>query len=210
MTQPRASARRDEITRAAAAEFDEVGYAAASLSSIAARLGKTKGAMSYHFSSKGLLAREVVETQYRQWEDVLTGIRRDGHAGLDAIIVLAFAVARRFRDDVLVRAGMRLQYDVGTRGVELPTPYVSWMEMTHALLAEAQGRGELVASVDLDMATEVLVEAFVGLQQVAQRLTQAQDILQRVEHYWMLLLAGLGVPDASQRLTRLAELAEAY
>ncbi|MFC4243667.1 ScbR family autoregulator-binding transcription factor [Gryllotalpicola reticulitermitis] len=210
MTQPRASARRDEITRAAAAEFDEVGYAAASLSSIAARLGKTKGAMSYHFSSKASLAREVVEAQYRQWEDVLSGIRTDGYSGLDAMILLAFAVAQRFRDDVLVRAGIRLQHDAGLHGVDLPTPFVSWMSVTRDLLAEANANGELQPVLDLEGAAEVLVEAFTGVQQVAHRLTRAQDIHGRVQRYWTLMLPGLGVTDPVERVARLAQQSEAY
>lgn len=210
MTQPRATARRDEITRAAAAEFDEVGYAAASLSSIAARLGKTKGAMSYHFSSKGSLAREVVEAQYRQWEGVLGGIRADGHRGVDAMILLSFAVAGRFRDDVLVRAGIRLQHDAGLHGVELPTPFVSWFDITRQLLAEAEERGELKSVLDVDGAAEVLVEAFTGVQQVAHRLTKAKDIDARVRRYWTLLLPGLGVPDSAALVERLAAQSTAY
>lgn len=210
MTQPRATARRDEITRAAAAEFDEVGYAAASLSSIAARLGKTKGAMSYHFSSKASLAREVVETQYRQWEGVLGGIRGDGHRGVDAMILLAFAVAARFRDDVLVRAGIRLQHDAGLHGVDLPTPFVSWIDMTRELLTEAQAAGELDSVLDADAAAEVLVEAFTGVQQVAHRLTKAADIDLRVRRYWTLVLPGLGVTDGAERVARLAAQAESY
>lgn len=210
MTQPRATARRDEITRAAAAEFDEVGYAAASLSSIAARLGKTKGAMSYHFSSKGSLAREVVESQYRHWEDVLARIRADGNTGIDAMILLSFAVAGRFRDDVLVRAGIRLQHDAGLHGVELPTPFVSWMEITHTLLEEAQQNGELNSVLDVDAASEVLVEAFTGVQQVAHRLTTAQDIEVRVRRYWILVLPGLGVADGRERVDGLAAAATAY
>ena len=210
MTQPRATARRDEITRAAAAEFDEVGYAAASLSSIAARLGKTKGAMSYHFSSKASLAREVVESQYSQWQTVLGSIRADGHGGLDAMILLAFAVAGRFRDDVLVRAGIRLQHDAGLHGVELPTPFVSWMEITRTLLTEAAANGELESVLDIDATAEVLVEAFTGVQQVAHRLTKAADIELRVRRYWTLMLPGLGVSDGAQLVERLAQASAAY
>jgi len=210
MTQPRASARRDEITRAAAAEFDEVGYAAASLSSIAARLGKTKGAMSYHFSSKASLAREVVEAQYRQWEDVLIDIRADGHAGLNAMMILSFVVAARFRDDVLTRAGIHLQHDAGAYGVEMPTPFVSWMTITQDLLEEAESRGEIDAVLAPEPAAEVLVEAFTGVQQVSRRLARSQDIEPRVRKYWTLMLPGLGVEDGAALVARIGELATAY
>ncbi|WP_022881151.1 ScbR family autoregulator-binding transcription factor [Gryllotalpicola ginsengisoli] len=210
MTQERAVGTRDEIVRAAAAEFDEHGYAGASLSGIASRLGKTKGAMSYHFSSKGALAREVVESQYAQWEDVLTRIRGDGNRGLDAMVLLSFAVAKRFRDDVLVRAGIRLQHDAGLHGVDLPTPFVSWISMTRALLAEAVAMKQVTPPLNAEQSAEVLVEAFTGVQQVAHRLTSARDIDDRVRRYWLLFLPGLGVDDPAGVVERLAAAAAAY
>ncbi len=210
MAQERAATTRDEIARAAAAEFDEFGYAAASLSGIAARLGKTKGAMSYHFSSKASIAREVVESQYRQWGEVVRRIRADDYTGLEAMILISFVVAGRFRDDVLVRAGIRLQHDAGLHAVELPTPFVGWMDTTRPLLAEAQAMGELPAELDIDAAAEVLVAAFTGVQQVAHRLTRAQDIDMRVRHYWLLLLPGMGVADGEAIVSRLAAASQTY
>lgn len=203
MTNARAAERREEIVRAAAAEFDEVGYAAASLSSIAARLGRTKGAMSYHFSSKAALAREVVVLQYQQWDAILERVRCDGYAGLDAVILLSFIVGGRFRDNVLVRAGIRLQHDAGLRGVPLPTPFVGWNDMVRALLQEADGALRLPPGLDAEGAAEVLVEAFTGLQQVAHRLTRAKDIDARVQRYWLLMLPGLGLHGAEALVTRL-------
>ena len=210
MTQQRATARRDEIIRAAAAEFDEVGYAAASLSSIAARLGRTKGAMSYHFSSKASLAQEVAEYHFRQWDTVLAGIRADGYVGLETMIVVSFVVAVGYRDDLLVRAGIRLQHDAGLREVKLPPPYVWWTAMTRSLLAEGQGAGQIGADVDLDAAAEVLVEAFTGVQLVAHSMTHAQDIFERVERYWLLLLPGIGVADGPALVSRLGAASADY
>jgi AcrR family transcriptional regulator len=201
--QERATARRDEIIRAAAAEFDEVGYAAASLSSIAARLNRTKGAMSYHFSSKGSLAQEVASYHFKQWEGVLSSIRAEGFSGLELTIVLSFVVAARFRDDVLIRAGMRLQHDAGLRDVELPPPFTWWTVMTRDLLVEGRELGQLPAEGDLDAAAEVLVEAFIGVQEISHRLTGAQDIDHRVTNYWILMLPGLGVPDGAALVARL-------
>ncbi len=195
---------------AAAAEFDEVGYAGASLSSIAARLGRTKGAMSYHFSSKASLAREVVVTQYRQWEVVLERLRDDGHSGLDATVMLSFIVAGRFRDDVLVRAGIRLQHDAGLHDGDLPTPFLGWMRIVGTLLTESEPPVALPPGLDAQSAAEVLVEAFTGLQQVAHRLSRARDIDARVEHYWLLVLPAFGVEDAQHRVERLRAASAAY
>jgi AcrR family transcriptional regulator len=210
MTQLRATARREEIVRAAAAEFDEVGYAAASLANIAARLGRTKGAMSYHFSSKASLAHEVAAYHFGQWEQVLTAIRADGSIGIDVMVLVSFSIAARFRDDVLVRAGIRLQHDAGLHDVELPRPFVWWTKMTHDLLIEGKDAGQLAADLDVDAAAEVLVEAFTGVQQVAHRMTGARDIHERIERYWLLFFPGLGVSDGPALVARLGAASVAY
>ncbi|GAB3609257.1 hypothetical protein GCM10027414_13820 [Humibacter ginsengiterrae] len=210
MTQARGAARREEIVLAAAEEFDELGYAASSLSSIAARLDRTKGAMSYHFSAKEQLARELVVRHNGQWDEVLDRIRADGLIGLEAMVLLSFIVATRFRDDVLVRAAVRLQHDAGLRDVDLPTPFVGWTKITLDLLTEAGASVTLPSGLDLPGAAEVLVEAFTGLQQVAHRLTGARDIHARVERYWLLVLPGLGVADPKQLVTRLRAESQRY
>ncbi|MGN6125321.1 MAG: ScbR family autoregulator-binding transcription factor [Humibacter sp.] len=210
MTQARAVARRDEIVRAAAAEFDEMGYAGASLSNIGARLGRTKGAMSYHFSSKASLAQEIAAHPHEQWDAVVSNIRDAGYSGIDAVVMLSFIVSRRFRDDVLIRAGIRLQHDAGLHGVDLPVPFVGWMEIVRAQLADNESSVKLPAGIDIDSAAEVLVEAFTGLQQVAHRLTKARDIHQRVSHFWLIMLPALGIEDAPERVVRLRTESDAY
>jgi AcrR family transcriptional regulator len=210
MTQERADHTRNEIVRAAAAEFDELGYAGSSLAHIAARLGKTKGSMSYHFASKVDLARDVVESQYAEWGTVLERIRADGHRGLDATLLLAFAVAHRFRDDVLVRAGIRLQHDAGLRIDAMPVPFIGWINMTRDLLAEAAELGQIHPELSIDDCAEVLVEAFTGMQQVAHRMTGARDIHERVRRYWLLVLPGLGVHDGAALVDRLGAESDRY
>jgi AcrR family transcriptional regulator len=54
------SARRAQIVDAAIGTVAEVGYANASLSRIAARLGISKGVISYHFAGKEDLIAEIV------------------------------------------------------------------------------------------------------------------------------------------------------
>jgi AcrR family transcriptional regulator len=54
------SARRAQIVEAAIATVADVGYANASLSRIALRLGISKGVISYHFAGKDDLIAEIV------------------------------------------------------------------------------------------------------------------------------------------------------
>ncbi|WP_243062292.1 ScbR family autoregulator-binding transcription factor [Humibacter sp. RRB41] len=210
MTQARAVARRDEILRAGAAEFDEVGYAGASLSSIAARLNRTKGALGYHFSSKSSLAYEVATSQFSHWDAIAAQIRADGFSGLDAVVIMSFVVAGRFRDDVLVRASIRLQHDAGLHDVNLPTPFLGWMQLVRALLADSEAPVTFPPGLDVDSASEVLVEAFTGLQQVAHRLTRARDIHERVARYWLLILPSFGVSGSEAMVAELGTASGAY
>ena len=55
-------ARREQILRAAIELLAEGGYAAASLAAIAARIGSSKGVISYHFDGKDELLAQVVQT----------------------------------------------------------------------------------------------------------------------------------------------------
>jgi AcrR family transcriptional regulator len=62
------SARRAQIVEAAIETLAEVGYANASLARIAARLGISKGVISYHFAGKDDLIAEIVsQVLLRAW-----------------------------------------------------------------------------------------------------------------------------------------------
>ena len=62
------SARRAQIVEAAIETLAEVGYAHASLARIAARLGISKGVISYHFAGKDDLIAEIVsQVLQRAW-----------------------------------------------------------------------------------------------------------------------------------------------
>ena len=60
------SARRAQIVEAAIETIAELGYANASLSRIALRLGISKGVISYHFAGKDDLIAEIVSQVLRQ------------------------------------------------------------------------------------------------------------------------------------------------
>jgi len=66
--QERAERTRAAILDAAAAVFDDRGYAGATLSDIIAVANVTKGAMYFHFSSKEKIAHAIVAEQFEVWE----------------------------------------------------------------------------------------------------------------------------------------------
>jgi AcrR family transcriptional regulator len=65
------NARRAQIVEAAIETLAEVGYAHTSLTRIAARLGISKGVISYHFAGKDDLIAEIVsQVLQRAWADI--------------------------------------------------------------------------------------------------------------------------------------------
>lgn len=67
---------RDVLLRTTARLFQEKGYAAVSLRSIAAEVGVTTGSLYYHFSDKEEIVREILDTGHKRvHEDVAQAIQ---------------------------------------------------------------------------------------------------------------------------------------
>src|SRR5699024_8593303 len=68
---------RTELLYAAALEIAERGYSGASFSSVAARLGLTKGAFAYHFPTKQALAVALMEEFDETFSNAVAHARED-------------------------------------------------------------------------------------------------------------------------------------
>lgn len=96
-------ARREQILRAAIELLAAGGYSAASLSAIAARIGASKGVISYHFDGKDELLAQVVASVLGEAGafmsarvEAVTGAR----AKLRAYVQANMAYVSRHRDEV--------------------------------------------------------------------------------------------------------------
>ncbi len=103
---------RDRILEAAAAEMMQHGYAASSLTSIAQRMGLTKGALTRQFPTKEDLARAVVD----DLETVVVSQRESSleaypGSGIRAAVHFLLTIGRRSREDPLVTAAAVLLTD---------------------------------------------------------------------------------------------------
>ena len=207
---------RSEITRAAiirgAAEaFDRFGYGGTSLSDVIALAGVTKGALYFHFSSKQELAQAVIQRQHA-WSVGPAQEQLDGDApGLEAVIHLSQRLASQLVHDPVVRAGVRLTLETGTFDTAMPDPYQEWIDATTGLLHRAVEAGDLRQGVQPATLARFVVGAFTGVQVLSQVLTGREDLRERVEEMWALLLPGL-VPEPRlphfQRLARTGLAAE--
>ncbi|KOU53786.1 TetR/AcrR family transcriptional regulator [Streptomyces sp. WM6378] len=108
--QERAARTRQALVHAAAREFDDNGYAAASLTGIGKAAGTSTGAVTFHFTSKAALADEVHAQGVAVTRHALQQV--DHQAGpLRSAIAMACAVVRCLENDVAVRAAARLDRD---------------------------------------------------------------------------------------------------
>ncbi|MFJ6617052.1 ScbR family autoregulator-binding transcription factor [Kitasatospora sp. NPDC091335] len=164
--QERAGRTRRAVLLAAAETFARVGFEAASLVDISRRAGVSKGALYFHFVSKQALADGVRCAAGRQvGSAALRALRAEGPA-LQGLIDFSHELAGMLREDVVVRAGVRLGRPGPPRrggardGAPGPVgPDVAWRSLTavvHRLLDRAAEAGELCAGVDRRAAAELL------------------------------------------------------
>lgn len=184
---------RAEILRVAAEEFDRRGYAAVAMSEVAASAGLTKGSVYFHFTSKAELAQAVVETYFAQWRLLRQEVEERELTGLDAIRWMSLNVAEAYKNDPGVRAPLRLMREAEAIGVELPTPFVGWIEAVREHLQEAQDSGDLHGDLSVDAAAWQLVAAFFGAQEMSHQLTGCADLTVRIDELWHVVLPGLSV-----------------
>ncbi|GAB7182453.1 ScbR family autoregulator-binding transcription factor [Kitasatospora sp. Ki12] len=169
--QERAGRTRQAVLLAAAETFARVGFEAASLVDISRRAGVSKGALYFHFVSKQALADGVRRAAGREvGSAALRALRADGPA-LQGLIDFSHELARMLREDVVVRAGVRLGRQGLRRGDGQggqggpPGPDATWRSLTavvHRLLDRAAEAGELCPGVDRRAAAELLTAVAAG------------------------------------------------
>ncbi|MFJ2192108.1 MULTISPECIES: ScbR family autoregulator-binding transcription factor [unclassified Kitasatospora] len=189
--QNRAETTRRSVLESAARMFDERGYAGTSISDISAASGRTSGAIYFHYTSKENLARTVIEAHFASWPELVARHTGTPAPALEQLVRLSFAVARAFRDDVVVRAGARLWSERAAIDADLPVPFVGWIDTVRSLLERAGAEGELAARVDPATAAHGVICAFFGLHTVSDAIDGRLSIEDRLADLWHLLLPGL-------------------
>lgn len=195
--QERAEQTRRTLLEAAASLFDERGYAGTSISDIAARSGHTSGAIYFHYASKEKLALAVVEGHFATWPPLIEQYANTasdaatGTPALERLVRLSFAVARAFRDDIVVRAGARLWTERTLIAAPLPPPFVGWIDAVTEMLERAHAEGDLAPHIDPERAARTVVCAFFGVHTVSEALDRRRSIEDHLADLWALLLPSL-------------------
>ncbi|ALG13490.1 ScbR family autoregulator-binding transcription factor [Kibdelosporangium phytohabitans] len=193
--QQRAERTRATILDAAATVFDRQGFVGASLSDILAEAGVTKGALYFHFASKEELAHALVDEQFSIWPPP----GEAGEPGLQNVIDLTQTMARSLRENVRIRASIRLVIEQGTFSEPNPDSYLRWIDVIRGQLDHAKEHGDVRKELNTTEIANFLVGAFTGLQTAAQVLTDRADLPERVATMWRYVLPSIVPP---RRLSR--------
>lgn len=168
---------RERLLQAASREIYRTGFQSASLDTILAVAGVTKGALYYHFDSKEALGYAVVD------ELIAAEVRgkwvRPLQGGKDAIDALIGAVQSIPVRPVDVRGGCRLNnlaqemspLDAGFRK-RLAIIFDAWREAVASVLREGQAHGRVRRDVEPANAARLLIAMVEGYASLAKN---AQD-----------------------------------
>ncbi|MEV6128747.1 ScbR family autoregulator-binding transcription factor [Streptomyces violaceusniger] len=203
--QERAEQTRRSLLEAAAFLFNERGYAGTSISDITSRSGHTSGAIYFHYTSKERLALAVVEEHFATWPPLIERYTALAAPPLEQLVRLSFAVARAFRDDLLVRAGARLWTERTLIEAPMPPPFVGWMDAVGQMMEKARAEGDLAPHVDPLPAARTVVFAFFGLHTISEALDGRRLVEDHLADLWTVLLPSLQArPGDTARLLALA------
>ncbi|MFD5829059.1 ScbR family autoregulator-binding transcription factor [Lentzea sp. NPDC060358] len=195
--QERAERTRTAILDAAAKVFDGSGFYGATLSDILLHASVTKGALYFHFQSKEQIAHALIDEQFAVWQP----LRDLPDIGLQTVIDLTHAMARRLQEDVRVRASIRLVIEQGTFADPTPKAYLQWISVVESCLVQAQAKGDLIEGLDVNEVATYVIGSFTGVQVSSEVLAQRKDITQRVTTMWRIVLPGLVPPRRRARFS---------
>ena len=201
VVQARAIAKREQLLRGAAALFDEVGYAAASLSTIERRSGVSRGAMYFQFATKREIADAVIAEQHRASSGLVEAALGTGVGPLERLVMMCHGLAGQLVDDPLVRGGIRLTMELAFE--DGPTdPYAGWIAVMTDLITRAQQAGAVLPDLAAEDAARVLVASFTGTQLVSHVLAKRADLSHRVDDLLRIFLRGIMTPAGRDDLER--------
>jgi AcrR family transcriptional regulator len=199
--QKRSERTQERLVAAAAEQFATHGFAGASLADISRHAGLTKGALFFHFSTKDELADAVQAQGQDILEQTVQELRSVEAPSLQVIVEATHALNRLLREDLFIRAGVRITRE---RKSAEPRPldfYPLWFGRLWKLLEEARTNGELGHTV-ADLSAQTLIMAAVsGAEVLAWMGVPEAEAEKWLSHLWDLVLPLL-VPEGSEQGTR--------
>lgn len=188
------AATRRELLLAASREIAERGYSATSFAGIAARIGLTKGAFSYHFPTKRDLARALAAAYHDSLLYADADARRLFPEGdLRTAIRCLTSISLQISRSPFARAAATLVFDPQPPVEQVGHEFGFWTAMLTDYLRVAEERGQLKPVMPLEECATFLTVSLLGMNFLAARdfVTTHVDQLTALR----LLLDSIGTVD---------------
>jgi AcrR family transcriptional regulator len=189
--QPRAARTRQVLVSAAAREFDQNGYAGASLARVSQAAGVSVGALTFHFSSKEELAVAVREQGGAATVTTVAAVTARCEDSVKTVVSLTLALTGLLENNVSVRAAARLAREqAGTpdwRAAWVPAIDQQLRRPHKGELASVASRAALAA-----LATHLVTGAEISIRQRARRQDRPDgQSVAELTRIWEIVCRGL-------------------
>lgn len=185
--QERAEATRWQILHAAASAFEEAGFNGANINDIVARANVTKGALYFHFESKEILARALIDERTRRLEEAVKPIGGTRIPALEKLIHGSITVAMLALTDEIFRAGDQLLLEIGDFAGACDKPVLQAADKVAQLLGAAIAEHDVV-DIDPESIGRLMVLQFMGARVLLRAVDQKYDLLVYLEALWQQLI----------------------
>lgn len=176
---------------AAAEAFAERGYFGVNLTDVVEDLGLTKGALYFYFDCKDALVTEIVDRHFAAWDELASEVQAGTDDHLEAIVAASRAVADSYRTSAVARAGSRLSSERNLVNVDLPEPFVGWVDWVTKALRAAKRAKQVRPDLDERAVAQMIVAFGYGAQHVSVHLSRRDDLHAQLDLFWKLVLPGL-------------------
>ncbi|MDQ0794840.1 ScbR family autoregulator-binding transcription factor [Streptomyces sp. B1I3] len=191
--QERAVRTRQALIRSAAEQFERHGYEKTRLSEVSNGAGVTSGALHFHFRSKTELAAAVESAAVRSLYRAAWRAQQEPVGALQTLIDVTHALMRLLYEDVVARAGLRLNSEAASERLCRSLRH-GWQSCVQQLLARAADRGELAGTPAPPHLAGTVTAATTGYEVLARENREWLSH-RAVTELWQLLLPGAVTPD---------------
>ena len=204
--QRRARATRNAILQGAATVFLAHGYRDSSLDEVAEASGVTKGALYFHFRSKGDLANAVVVEQHRRSREYTDLVAEGSPRAAEAMMLTCASFATQLTSEVMVAAGIRLSTEAPADELTVAPAYLDWLDEMTRHIGAAVVEGDFRPDLDVERAARFVVGAYTGVQTLSALTTGRSDVFERLRDMMSFVLPSFVSPRSAGLAATLTQL----
>lgn len=164
------------------------------MAQVAGSAGVTKGALYFHFDSKQALARAVIDENLGATTAIGMRVLSGGYCALESLVRISAGVAE-LTENPLTRATVRLTMENSKLVFGEETPHEDWIKTCENLIHRAIAEGSIRPDIDVSVLAGFLVSAHTGVDTVTGMVPAREDVLQRLEEMWKMVLPGIVPPE---------------